>query len=74
MTYYKKTYYNSKPSEYFSILKSNLDSPENLVGNTFFKQIMFKFYFESKKTKKNVYQLAGTRPKKSFKSAKNGPK
>jgi hypothetical protein len=26
------------------------------------------------KTKKNVYQLAGTRPKKSFKSAKNGPK
>ena len=27
-----------------------------------------------KKNKKILYQLAGTRPKKVFKSAKNGPK
>jgi hypothetical protein len=54
----------------FFILKTNLDSPENLVEDEvfFFETNNGKIIFWMKKIKKN---LAGTRPKKVFKTAKN---
>jgi hypothetical protein len=64
----------------FFILKTDLDTLENLMREDvlyFVFQKMFLFFRKQKNKKKFIAFFsifAGTRPKKGYKSAKNGPK